>query len=296
MPDAYNQLMTREEYDRLIAEMRAAGTLTPQHLANIEWEEEAARRRAEYDKKRNRIANTIGLASAAGIGAALAGVGAGAATSGGATTTPLATTGGSISVAPIASGAGAGGAMALSGLDWANIGTSLLGAFGSRAAGEQQADSAAAAAAGLERADLRAREDLQPFRDAGGAALNPLRDFVLGGPETELERTEGFTAIQNSAAAGGKLRSGGTLKALTEFNNMLNSRNRNMRFNELFNLATLGSNAAARQSTNTLNTASQVGDYTTQGGNARAAGTVGGINALNNGLENFVFLRALNGP
>lgn len=237
----------------------------------------------------------------AGVGSILANVGAGAvaggAGGGGATTYPLAASG-PVTVSPLAGGAGgaataAGGSMALSGLDWANIGTSILGLLGSKEAGDDQADAAAGAAAGLERADLRAREDLQLFRDAGGAALNPLIDFVSKGPESELERTEGFTQIQNSAAANGKLRSGGTLKALTEFNSMLNSRNRNSRFNELFNLATLGSNAAARQSTNTLNTASQVGDLTTGGANAKAAGLVGGINQLNNGLENFVFLRAL---
>jgi hypothetical protein len=188
-----------------------------------------------------------------------------------------------------------GGAMALSGLDWANIGTSILGLLGSKEAGDTQADAANTAAAGLERADIRAREDLQPFREAGGEVLNPLVDFAMKGPETELERTEGFTNIQNSAAAGGKLRSGGTLKALTEFNSMLNSRNRSQRFNELFNLATLGSNAASRQATNTLNTAQGVGEYGTQGANAKAAGIVGGTNQLSNLFNNFVFMRALGG-
>jgi hypothetical protein len=242
------------------------------------------------------------VAALVGGGAALGNVlppfsgAAPAATTGAATTFPYAA-GGPVSVSSLAGAGGgaiAGGSMALSGLDWANIGTSILGLLGSKEAGDQQADAANNAAAGLERADLRARADLEPFRQAGGAALNPLVDFVTRGPETELERTEGFTNIQNSAAANGKLRSGGTLKGLTEFNSMLNSRNRNQRFNELFNLATLGSNSASRQATNTLGTASQVGELGTQAGNARAAGTVGGVNQLTNLFDNFVFMRALN--
>lgn len=129
-----------------------------------------------------------------------------------------------------------------------------------------------------------ARGDLEPFRSAGGAALNPLIDFVSKGPESDLERTEGFTQIQNSAAAGGKLRSGGTLKELTRFNSMLNQRNRGQRFNELFNLATLGSNAASGQATATLGTADRVGETLTGQGNATAAGKIGSANASRNTL------------
>jgi hypothetical protein len=173
-------------------------------------------------------------------------------------------------------------------------GAAVVGAAVSRRSGNQQANAAAAATDVNERADLRAREDLRPFRDAGSGVLNTLSDFAMNGPETELERTEGFTNIQNSAAAGGKLQSGGTLKRLTEFKSVLNSRNRSQRFNELFNLATLGSNAAARQATNTLGSAQVQGDLLTQAGNAKAAGTVGMGNAGVNALSNFAFLRTLN--
>ncbi len=105
-------------------------------------------------------------------------------------------------------------------------------------------------------------------------------DFTLAGPESDLERTRGFEDIQRSAAAGGKLRSGGTLESLTRFNNDLNARNRGQRFNELFNLATLGSNAAGGQATSTLNTAQNNSNLITGIGNAQAAGVIGSANTI----------------
>ncbi len=128
------------------------------------------------------------------------------------------------------------------------------------------------------RARGEARGDLQPFRQAGEGILNFLSDFVGEGPETELERTRGFRDIQSSAAAGGKLRSGGTLESLTGFNNMLNARNRRDRFSELFNLATLGANAASGQATATLRTGENISSTQIGQGNARAAGRVGAAN------------------
>lgn len=130
------------------------------------------------------------------------------------------------------------------------------------------------------RAREQVREDLSPFRELGTEALSPLLSFVLEGPETELERSRGFQDIQRSAAAGGKLRSGGTLEELTGFNNMLNARNRQQTFGELFNLATLGSNAAAGQATATQNFANNIGSLRVGAGDAAAAGRVGQANAI----------------
>lgn len=149
-----------------------------------------------------------------------------------------------------------------------------------RDAARTQADAADRAAQQQREAEARARGDLQPFRDLGAGVTNTLLDFVLQGPETDLERTRGFEDIQRSAAAGGKLTSGGTLEELTGFNNMLNARNRRDRFSELFNLATLGSNAAAGQATNTLRTGENISSLTVGKGDALAAGQVAGANAI----------------
>lgn len=131
-----------------------------------------------------------------------------------------------------------------------------------------------------EAAREQARQDLSPFRELGTGVSGSLLDFVLQGPETELERSRGFQDIQRSAAAGGKLQSGGTLEELTSFNNMLNARNRSQRFGELFNLASLGSNAAAGQATASLQTGNAISDLRTGIGNAHAAGQIGAANRV----------------
>ena len=140
---------------------------------------------------------------------------------------------------------------------------------------------AAAAEAGIatqERFGSQAAGRLDPFTSAGTSVLNPLLEFVKSGPETELERVEGFTNIQNSAAAGGKLRSGGTLKALTSFNNMLNFRKRGQRFNELYGLATLGQRSAVGQGAFDIRTGENISGLQVGKGDALAAGIIGSAN------------------
>jgi len=124
-----------------------------------------------------------------------------------------------------------------------------------------------------------ARADLGPFRDVGEGVLGPLGEFVREGPETELERTRGFQDIQRSAAAGGKLRSGGTLESLTEFNSVLNARNRQQRFRELFATARLGQSAAAGQAATSLRTGENISSTQIGQGNVTAAGIIGRNNA-----------------
>lgn len=323
-PVTLEQLQQNPEFSAFIQQAQAAGfdpaelvSQRNQNISNYQTGGTASQVGDFFDRSGLGDLITYGTIAAAGAGAAGAfgagGSGVGGTSSGtfagGSSTLPAASgfggtaagaaplTGGAIapSGAALTGAAGAAGAAAggASVPFWQSWGPAIVSGASSLLGADQQSDAAGEAAAVQERADLRARADLQPFRQAGGAVLNPLTDFVLQGPETELERTEGFRDIQTSAAAAGKLRSGGTLKALTSFNNMLNARNRTQRFNELFNVASLGSNAAARQATNTLGSAQVQGDLITQGGNARAAGIVGAGNAGTNALTNLLFLRQL---
>lgn len=106
--------------------------------------------------------------------------------------------------------------------------------------------------------------------------VNPLVSFV---------RDQGFQDIQESAAARGQLRSGGTLRDLTEFNTNIAStvvpQLQQQRFNQLFNLLGLGSNAAAGQGTAALSTASNIGNILQGVGGAQAQGAInqGNINS-----------------
>ena len=111
--------------------------------------------------------------------------------------------------------------------------------------------------------------------------INPLVSFL---------RDQGFESIQETAAAQGRLGAGGTLKDLTQFNTDLTStivpQLQNQRFNQLFNTASLGSNAAAGVSTNQLNTASNIGNLLGAQGQAQAGGIIGGANAITGGIQN----------
>lgn len=158
-------------------------------------------------------------------------------------------------------------------------------------AARAQAEASDRAVAANERALAQAREDLGPFRSAGEGILGLLQNFVATGPEDDLERAEGFKQIQASAAARSKRFSGGTLKDLTEFNNLLNARSRRDRFSELFNLATLGANAGAGQATATVNTARSNADLIVGAGDATAAGIIGANNQRRNivgGITSFL--------
>ncbi len=111
-----------------------------------------------------------------------------------------------------------------------------------------------------------------PVRQGSPAMLeevNPLVSFM---------RDEGFQDIQESAAARGQLRSGGTLENLTEFNNNLAAtvvpQLQNQRFNQLFNMLGLGANTAAGQGNAALSTANNVTGLLGNIGSAQAAGSI----------------------
>lgn len=169
-----------------------------------------------------------------------------------------------------------------------------------KSAANTQAASADTGIAVQERADLRARQDLQPFRDAGANALGDLNslllnpeaqnDFVANNPFFKSLADDSQRRIFGNAASRGKLGSGGTASALQDRLLQLGTGLVDNQTNKLFNLSSLGSNAAARQATNTLGTANGVSNLFTQQGNALAAGQVGSANAKADGLNNLLTL------
>lgn len=189
----------------------------------------------------------------------------------------------------------------MSGIATAIVGGAVVGGlFASDAAG-QAADATTEAnqdaiAAG-ERADLRAQEIRQPFVDIGLSAGNQLQSLI-DNPNAGLEeinpvvsflRDQGFEQIQESAAAGGRLSAGGTLKDLTEFNSDLTStvvpQLQNQRFNQLFNVLGLGSNAAGGQATGTQNTAVNTQNLLSDIGAANSNAAIRTSNATTNALS-----------
>ena len=119
-----------------------------------------------------------------------------------------------------------------------------------------------------------------------GLETSPGYQFRLG---------EGLKALERSAASRGTLLTGGTLKGLQRYAQDYASGEYGARVNQLSNLAQLGYGAASGQAGLGSTYANQaggllgqqatnIGDLITQGGNAAAAGTIGGANAWQQGL------------
>lgn len=138
----------------------------------------------------------------------------------------------------------------------------------------------------------------QPFVDVGTDAAGQLQSF-LQDPNQQLEqinpivgflRDQGFEQIQESAAAQGRLGAGGTLKDLSEFNQNLSAtiapQLQQQRFNQLFSVAGLGSNAAAGQGTAALNTGANLATVAGGVGQANAQNALSQGAALNNTISN----------
>ena len=136
---------------------------------------------------------------------------------------------------------------------------------------------------------------LSPFRQAGTGILNQLSEFVSQGPETAFERAEGFEDIQQSAAARGKLVSGETLGALTEFNVGVNQRFRSQRFNELLSLANLGQSSAAGQANIGVRIGENISSLEVGKGNVTAAGIVGAASTTRNTIFDLARIAAAGG-
>lgn len=189
----------------------------------------------------------------------------------------------------------------MTGVATAIVGVGLVNAYTtSEAAGDAakaQVEGTKLGIAEQRAARLSAESRLQPFADigleAGGQLQNLLADPSQGleeiNPIVSFLRDEGFEQIQESAAAGGRLGAGGTLKDLTRFNLDLSStvapQLQNQRFNQLFNVLGLGSNAAAGQGTAALQTGTNVSNLLGQAGTAQAQGIINQQNALTGGLN-----------
>jgi hypothetical protein len=158
------------------------------------------------------------------------------------------------------------------------------------------------------------RSDLAPFRAAGQGQLAPLtgsinnlselvndpnrqRAFVADNPFFTALADDAQRRIFGNAAARGKVGSGGTAEALQNSLLLLgpqlvgqNVAQQQGVIGARSNLAALGANAAAGQSTATQQVSNNITDLVTGQGNARAAGIVGDANTNRQGGANLLNL------
>lgn len=211
--------------------------------------------------------------------------------------------------APLA-GVGTGTAAALSGaamlptagtgMNWfnlANIGSSLLGAYGANRAAGMQQDAADAAMAEMRRQYDQSRQDQMPWLEAGRAALGRLQDpnGFEASPDYAFRRNEGLRDIGNYFGARGGAFSGNALKALTEFNSGLASGEYGNWFNRQSNLAGLGQVTGQNLGQQGANAAANIGNAGMAGANARASGLAGANNAIQGGFQNWALKKYLGG-
>lgn len=210
----------------------------------------------------------------------------------------------------------------MSGVATAIAVSAAAGYVASQNAANTQAGAAQNAADAQMQQYNQTRADLAPWRQAGATALGQLGQLTANGgdlnrnfsmadfqadPGYAFRMQQGLQAIQGSAAARGGLLSGGVLKDLSgysqglasqEYGNAFNrfeTQNQD-RYNRLAGLAGLGQSATSATGQFGANAAANYGNYLTQGANAQAAGYIGGANALNSGVSNWMdynYLQAL---
>jgi hypothetical protein len=194
------------------------------------------------------------------------------------------------------------------------IGSALIGAAGSAAAGifggNKAADAqkkAAKKAAKAQKNALAAQTKLvEPYVEAGKNALAeyqkmaPYEDFGMkqfeSDPGYNFRMAEGMKALERSAAARGLLQSGGTLKGIQQYGQNLASSEyenafsrylsqREARMDPYRYLTGIGQAAAAGQAANVGSTGAALAEIAAQRGNVNAAQAAGAAGAIGNAFS-----------
>lgn len=136
---------------------------------------------------------------------------------------------------------------------------------------------------------------IAPTFKLGGAFTNADLNAQMA-PNYQFQLDQGMKAFNNSAAAQNGVLSGSALKGMQDyvqgtaagayqnaFSNWMGTQN--MNFGQLYNLASLGENAAAGSGSQAVATGQSIGQNMIGAGNAQAAGQIGSANAWSNGLS-----------
>lgn len=140
------------------------------------------------------------------------------------------------------------------------------------------------------------RQDMEPWRQAGSAALTSLQgDFMKDwqkDPAYQFQLNEGNKAINAAASARGLGNSGATLKALTKYGqdyaNTAYDQAYNRQYNRLSSLAGLGSNASSTNASNAGQYGQGVAANYIGMGNANAANQMRAANNMGNFLNSAI--------
>jgi hypothetical protein len=189
----------------------------------------------------------------------------------------------------------------------AGIASSLIGASAASKAAKAQA-AATKYAADIQRQNYTdSLAALQPSINAGNTA----RDYQLGSlvlpggidrasaeaafresPGYDFALKTGQNQVQTSAAAGGRLFSGGTLKALDRYGQGMADQQFGTWYDRLSGLSGAGNGSTGTAVNLGTTTAGNLGNLAVQGGNDRASSFINGAGAINTGIGTLADLYA----
>lgn len=205
------------------------------------------------------------------------------------------------------------------------VGSAAIGAIASKSAADKAAKAQTSAANQATDTQMRMFETLQenlaPYREGGGEALDMLLEKLPGlttpipfemmdqealeqTPGYQFARKQGLKAVQNSAAARGLGVSGASLKGAAEyatgladqtFQNQFSNYQQLLQnkiaqqqatYDRLMGLAGIGQNSAANVGSGAISTGQSIGENITGAANARAGAYLHGGNAIASGVNN----------
>jgi hypothetical protein len=172
-----------------------------------------------------------------------------------------------------------------------SVGSAVIGANASKKAAKVQAEAGRYAADLQNQQYQQTREDLAPWRLAGGQAIGQLSSMLQPGydhttsPGYQFRLSEGLRGVENSAAARGLLQSGGTLKGINNYAQGVAASDFGDQFNRVASVAAGGQQVNSELGRLGAQSAANQGGFLTQAANARASGYVGSANAIQGGLS-----------
>ncbi len=191
------------------------------------------------------------------------------------------------------------------------VGSALISSSAARSAAAGQSTAASASNALATSQFDQTRADQEPWRLAGATALGQLGSLTAAGgdlnrrftmadfikdPGYDFRMSEGAKAIERSAAARGGVLGGGTLKALSrynqdfasqEYNNSFSRWNQenNQQFGRLSSIAGLGQQANAANQQASQNYTNTFSNNLMGAANASGAAQIASANAISNSLN-----------
>jgi hypothetical protein len=167
-----------------------------------------------------------------------------------------------------------------------SIAGGVIGSKGSKKAAGAQAEGMQQGINYLQGASDQNRADFQPYQAAGTAALNRLSDpsAFEASQGFLFARDQGLDAIKTQQNSLGRLASGNTLAALTQFGTGLAQQDYNNWWNQQNQLAGMGLNATGNMASLNAGNAGSIANLLSGQGAARADGIVGSTNAWGNAL------------